>query len=196
MGYIKKFFALCVMITACGTVALAQSNGCSGKVSEDLANQLLRQAFKLMETPQDEQEKITSDAGKMKGGAASRFCAESVDLDRDGKLDLLIHQADVEGAFCGAHNCPVWAYRNTGNGYKMLMEDFGGYISPIEALRTSTGGYRDIRTMQHSSAVEHEITVFKFNGTKYVPRVCTTEKYVGKRRGKERFTSVTHKCGQ
>jgi hypothetical protein len=196
MEYIKKFFVLCALLTACGTVVLAQGNGCSAKVSRDLANQLLRQAFKLMETPQDEQEKITSDAGKMKGGVAGLFCGESVDLDRDGKLDLLIHQADVEGAFCGAQNCPVWAYRNTGNGYKMLMEDVGGYISPIEALRTSTRGYRDIRTMQHSSAVEHEITVFKFNGMKYAPSVCTTEKYVGKRRGKDRFIHVTHKCEQ
>jgi hypothetical protein len=196
MEYIKRFFALCVMLTACGIVALAQGNGCSAKVSQDLANQLLREAFKLMETPQDEQDKITNDAGKMKGGVASLFCAESVDLDRDGKLDLLIHQADVEGAFCTAQNCPVWAYRNTGNGYKLLMEDVGGYISPIEALRTSARGYRDIRTMQHSSAVEHEITLFKFNGTKYVPSVCTTEKYAGKRRGKDRFTYVTHKCEQ
>jgi hypothetical protein len=196
MGYIKKFFVLCAMLTACSTLAFAQGGGCPANVSQGLAKQLLRQAFKLMETPQDEQDKITSDAGKMKGGAASLFCAESVDLDRDGKLDLLIHQADVEGAFCGAQNCPVWAYRNTGNGYKMLMEDVGGYISPIEALRTSTRGYRDIRTMQHSSAVEHEITIFKFNGTKYVASVCTTEKYAGKRRGKDRFTYVTHKCEQ
>jgi hypothetical protein len=196
MRHIKNFFVLCVMLTACGTLALAQGNGCSAKVSQDLANQLLRQAFKSMETPPDEQEKITRDAGKMKGGIASLFCAESVDLDRDGKQDLLIHQADVEGAFCTAQNCPVWAYRRTGNGYKMLMDDVGGYISPIEALKTSTNGFRDIRTMQHSSAVEHEITVFKFDGNKYRARVCTTEKYVGKRRGKDRFTYITHKCDQ
>ena len=196
MEYIKNFFVLCVLVTACSISALAQGGGCSAKVPQDLAKQLLSQAFKSMETPQDEQDKITSGAEKMKGGVASLFCAESVDLDRDGKRDLLIHQADVEGAFCGAQNCPVWAYRNTGNGYKMLMEDTGGYISPIEALKTSTNGYRDIRTMQHSSAVEHEITVFKFDGNKYVARRCTTEKYIGKRRGKDRFTYITHKCGQ
>ena len=76
------------------------------------------------------------------------------------------------------------------------MEDTGGYLSPIEALKTSTRGYRDIRTMQQSSAVEHEITVFKFDGNQYRASRCTTEKYAGKRRGKDRFTYITHKCGQ
>ena len=191
-----NFFVLCALLTVCGMTALAQGGSCSAKVPRDLADQLLRQAFKSMETPQDEQEKITRDAEKMKGGVAGLFCAESVDLDRDGKADLLIHQADVEGAFCGAHNCPVWVYRRTNDGYTMLLEDTGGYLSPIEALKTSTNGYRDIRTMQQSSAVEHEITVFKFDGKKYRARVCTTEKYAGKRRGKDRFTYLTHKCGQ
>src|SRR5689334_2461677 len=112
MKHFRNFLALCVLLMVCGLTALAQSSGgCSAKVPEDLANQLLRQAFKSMETPQDEQVKITADAGKMKGGVASLFCADAVDLNRDGKPDLLIHQADVEGAFCTAHNCPVWAYR-------------------------------------------------------------------------------------
>lgn len=195
MKSIRKFLALCALLAACGTLAFAQG-GCSPKVPQDLATQLLSRAFKLMETPTDEQEKMTGEAEKMKGGAASLFCAEAVDLNRDGRLDLLIHQADVEGAFCTAQNCPVWAYRNTGGGYEMLMEDLGGYISPIEALKTSTRGYRDLRTMQHSSAAEHEITVFKFDGQKYVARICTTEKYVGKRRGRDRFTYITHKCGE
>src|SRR3954463_6569717 len=101
MRYIKKFFVLCAMLTACGTVALAQGNGCSGKVSQDLANQLLLQAFKSEETSPEDQDKLIRTAKKLKDGVATLFCAESVDLDRDGKQDLLIHQADIgEAAFC------------------------------------------------------------------------------------------------
>src|SRR5918911_1023932 len=196
MKLIKNFFMLCALLTACGTVALAQGQGCSPKVPEDLANQLLRQAFKLMETPQDEQDKVMAEAAKKEGGVSSLFCAEAVDLNRDGKPDLLIHQADVEGAFCTSQNCPVWAYRRTNGGYKMLLETTGGYIAPIEVAKTSTNGYRDIRTYEHSSAVEHEITIYKFDGRQYRASVCTTEKYVGKRRGKDRFSYTTHKCGQ
>ena len=196
MKRIKNLLLLCAALMACGVTALAQGNGCTPKVPEDLANQMLRRAFKLMETPQDEQDKLISEAEKRNGGVASLFCAESVDLDRDGQKDLLIHQADVEGAFCTAQNCPVWAYRRTNNGYQMLLEATGGYIGPIAAQKTSTNGYRDIRTMEHSSAVEHEITIYKFDGHQYRARVCTTEKYAGKRRGKDRFSYTTHKCGQ
>ncbi|HYJ47447.1 MAG TPA: hypothetical protein VEV81_12615 [Pyrinomonadaceae bacterium] len=196
MRTIRKLFVLCLLFAACGVSALAQDKGCSAVVPPDLAGQLLRQAFKSMETAPDEQANITRAAEKMKGGVASLFCAEPVDLDGDGKQDLLIHQADVEGAFCTAHNCPVWVYHRTGSGYRMLLEDTGGYLSPVAALKTSTNGYRDIQTTQQSSAVEHEITVFKFDGHKYRARVCTTEKYAGKRRGKDRFTYITHKCGQ
>jgi hypothetical protein len=78
----------------------------------------------------------------------------------------------------------------------MLLEATGGYIAPIQALRTSTNGYRDIKTYEHSSAVEHEMTTYKFDGSRYVARVCVTEKYVGKRRGRDRFSYTTHRCGQ
>ena len=198
MKHLKNFFLFCILLTASSIAALAQDSGCSSgvKVPQDLASQLLRQAFKSMEMPQDEQDKITRDAEKRKGGVASLFCAEAVDLDRDRKKDLLIHQADVEGAFCTSQNCPVWAYRRTSDGYKMLLEATGGYITPIEALKTSTNGYRDIRTYEHSSAIEHEITIYKFDGKLYRARVCTSEKFIGKRGGKDRFKYTTHKCGQ
>ena len=198
MKYLKNFFLFCILLTASSIVALAQDSGCSSgvKVPQDLASQLLRQAFKSMETPQDEQDKITHEAEKRKGGVASLFCAEAVDLNRDGKQDLLIHQADVEGAFCTSQNCPVWVYRRTNDGYKMLLEATGGYITPIEALKTLTNGYRDIRTYEHSSAVEHEITIYKFDGRAYRASVCTAEKFIGKRRGRDRFKYTTHKCGQ
>lgn len=195
---LKNFLLFSILLAPCSIAALAQNSGCSSgvKVPQDLARQLLSQAFKSMETPQDEQDKITRDAEKMKGGVASLFCAEAVDLNRDGKQDLLIHQADVEGAFCTAQNCPVWVYVRTNDGFKMLLEATGGYINPIEALKTSTNGYRDIRTYEHSSAVEHEITFYKFDGNQYSASVCRTEKFVGKRGGRDRFKYTTHKCRQ
>src|SRR5947207_1544527 len=179
MKHLKNLFLLCVALTTCSIAALAQDSGCSSsiKVPPDLASQLLRQAFKLMETPQDEQGQITRAAEKRKGGVASLFCAEAVDLDKDGKKDLLIHQADVEGAFCTSQNCPVWAYHRANDSYKMLLETTGGYISPITALNTSTNGYRDIRTYEHNSAVEHEITIYQFDGRDYRARGCTADKF-------------------
>lgn len=197
MKRLKNFLLFSILLAASSIAASAQNSGCSfgGKVPQDLARQLLTQAFKSMETPQDEQNKITHDV-EGKGGLASLFCAQSVDLNQDGKQDLLIHQADVEGAFCTAQNCPVWAYARTSDGYKMLLEATGGYITPIMALKSSTNGYRDIRTYEHSSAVEHEITIYKFDGKAYRASVCTTEKFIGKRGGHDRFKHTTHKCGE
>ena len=197
MKRLKDFLLFSILLTALSVAASAQNGGCpSGvKIPQDLARQLLTQAFKSMETPQDEQDKITR-AVEGKGGVASLFCAEAIDLNRDGKQEFLIHQADVEGAFCTAQNCPVWVYGLKSDGYKMLLEATGGYITPIEALKTSTNGYRDIRTYEHSSAVEHEITIYKFDGNLYRASVCTTEKFIGKRRGRDRFKYTTHKCAQ
>jgi hypothetical protein len=190
---------LIILLAACTALAQGQETGCSAssvKVPESLARQLLRQALKLMETPTDEQAQVIREAEGRKGGAATLFCGEAVRLDADARPDLLIHQADVEGAFCGAHNCPVWAYRQTGEGYKLLLETIGGYLGPIEALRTSTNGYRDLKTLQQSSAVEHESTIFKFDGKLYRARVCVTETYVEKTRGRGRFKYTRHSCEQ
>src|SRR5437868_1939159 len=54
MKYLKIIFVSCVLLTACSAAVLAQDSGCSSgvKVPQDLASQLLRQAFKSMETPQ------------------------------------------------------------------------------------------------------------------------------------------------
>ena len=83
MKHLKNFFLFSILLTASSIAALAQDSGCSSgvKVPQDLASQLLRQAFKSMEMPQDEQDKITRDAKKRKGGVATLFCAEAVDLD-------------------------------------------------------------------------------------------------------------------
>ncbi|HYY95209.1 MAG TPA: hypothetical protein VE713_11890, partial [Pyrinomonadaceae bacterium] len=127
-------------------------------------------------------------------GAAHFFCAEPVNLSRNGKPGFLIHMADVEDAFGGMLAKPIWVYERTARGHKLLLEDMGGYIEPITALKTFTNGYRDVRTKNHSSAAEHEITIYKFDGKQYRPRVCITETYIGKRRGRERYKYTRHKC--
>ena len=197
MSYPRKIFMWSVMLAACSTIGLSQDNGCPisrVKVPPTLARQLLRQAFESMETPPDEQKQLMQEAEAREGGIASLFCAEAVDLDQDRKPDLLIHQADVVGAVCGAHNCPVWVYRRTGRGYQLLLAESGGYLSPLMALKTSTNGYRDIRIQQHSSAVEHEITIYKFDGRQYRARVCLTETYVESKRGRGRLKYTRHRC--
>jgi hypothetical protein len=184
-----------ITLTISAAVVYGQDNGCpkrSVKLPEAFARQVVERAFKVDDTDEAEQQRVRS-AIKSKG-AAHFFCAEPTNLSRNGKPGLLIHMADVDDAFGGMLAKPVWVYERTANGYKLLLEDMGGYIEPITALNTFTNGYRDIRTKNHSSAAEHEITVYKFDGRKYQPRVCITETYLGKRRGRERFKYTPHKC--
>jgi hypothetical protein len=177
------------------TVGVSQNRDCppsSFQVPEELARGLLIRMLKNVEMPPNEQEQALREAEHREGGISSIFCAEAVDLNRDGRRDLLIHNA--AGLYCGGmHNCTVWVYRRMNKGYQMLLEDEGGYLLPIIALRTSTNGYRDIRVQYHDGA-NYEITIYKFDGRRYRAHECFTETriYVGRNRGKNKY--IRHKC--
>lgn len=198
MRYLKNFLMLSLVLTTGSTLGLGQDAGCprqAVKVPQDLAKQLLHRAFRTMGTEADEKERIIQAAENSKGGISRLFCAEAVDLNRDGKPDLLIHQADVDVAYCGAHNCPVWVYRRTDGGLKLLLDATAGYFADrITALKSSTNGYRDIRTQYHQSAVDREITTYKFDGKGYRARVCMTATYDKDERGRERVKYTRYRC--
>jgi hypothetical protein len=45
---------------------------------------------------------------------AALFHATAIDLDRDGKMDLIIKPGDAGGCLLGANLGPWWIFRNTG----------------------------------------------------------------------------------
>lgn len=176
-------------------VAGGQDSGCYKRtvsLPEPFARQVVERAFKVDDTDEAVQQRVR--VAIESKGAGHFLCAEPIALSRNGKPGLLIHMADVEDSFGGMYSKPVWVYERGAKGYELLLEDMAGYLAPITALKTFTNGYRDIRTQNHSSAAEHEITIYKFDGRQYRPRVCITETYVGKRRGQERFRYTRHKC--
>jgi hypothetical protein len=181
-----------LVLPSFAVVACGQDNGCYGRtttISETFAQELIERAFKLDDTIEAEQQRVRKAIP-----LRHFFCAVPVQLSRNGKPGLLIHMADVDDAFGGMLAKPIWVYERTAQGYKMLLEDMGGYLAPIAPLKTFTNAYRDIRTQNHSGGNEHEITIFKFVDGHYQPRVCITETYIGKRRGRERFKYTRHKC--
>lgn len=186
----------CLMaMLALTVVARGQVDGCDTrtvKLPEQFARRVVERAFKVDGTVEREQQRVR--AAVESKGAAHFLCAEPVALSRTGKQGLLIHMADVDDSFGGMYSKPVWVYERTAGGYELLLEDEAGYIAPIAASKNFTNGYRDIRTENHSSATEHEITIYKFDGRRYRPRVCITEAYVGKRRGRDRFRYTRHRC--
>lgn len=193
MKLTRKLLALCVLFSLCVIVGSSQNNP-RAQVPQDLARQILIQMLREHETPQNEQEEFIRRAESRAGGIASLFDAESVDLNRDGQRELFVGLApgDAVSEFCAATGgCPAWIYRRVESGYERLWEGDSG----ATFLRTSTNGYRDIRTEEHATNAERGITIYKFDGTRYRARICMTGTYVGSRRGREIVRYRRHRCG-
>jgi hypothetical protein len=114
--------------------------------------------------------------------------AEERDLNRDGKPEFLIV---FQGACGGAANGPVFVYGRSAKGYTKLLDDTG---QDFTARRASTNGYADLQVGAHSSAVERELTIYKFSRGRYRISECITQTYVGKRRGRDVLKFNRHNC--
>ncbi len=121
------------------------------------------------------------------------FVAERVDLDGDGKPELLIQSSRNE-PLCPTPNCPAWAYRIDGERYVRLLSDVAGYIDGVTVLPTSTKGMLDLKLQQHSSASERDVVVYRFDGQAYKAADCTTDTYAVTDKGVEKVKTVARPC--
>ncbi|HQZ16346.1 MAG TPA: hypothetical protein PLD86_05650 [Vicinamibacteria bacterium] len=121
------------------------------------------------------------------------FVGERVDLDGDGKRELLVQSSRNE-PLCPTPNCPAWVYRVEGESYVRLLSDVAGYIDGVTVLATRTKGLLDIRIQQHSSAAERDVVVYRFDGQAYRPSDCTTDTYDVTDRGVEKVKTVARPC--
>lgn len=121
------------------------------------------------------------------------FVAERVDLDGDGKPELLIQSSRNE-PLCPTPNCPAWAYRIDGERYVRLLSDVAGYIDGVTVLATSTKGMLDLKLQQHSSASERDVVVYRFDGQAYKAADCTTDTYAVTDKGVEKVKTVARPC--
>jgi hypothetical protein len=110
------------------------------------------------------------DTDVRKQNAAEHFAASKINLNGDGRQDLLV-QAQT-GCFMGAHNTTFWLFvdvnQKSNAGYKLI---FDTAVDSLRVLRTSANGYRDIETASHT-AVELYTIKWKFDGRKYVKSEC------------------------
>lgn len=84
-----------------------------------------------------------------------------VNLNRDAKPEYIVNLADACG---GGQNSPIFVYQRTLRGYSLLLKDSG---TDLSVRRTVTNGYRDLVVVAHGSAIDHEITFYKFREGKY-----------------------------
>ena|SRR5256885_11868088 len=166
-----------------GASAHINAQGNDAKTPVALVQQIVRDSE---DVKQCVQENYHGSAAEL----AAAVDAEQTDLNRDGKPEYLVA---VQGACGGAANGPVFVYAQKGNGYTQLLNDIG---QDFTVKKTATGGYFDLQIGAHSSAVERELTVYKFMRGKYRPSECITQTYVGKRRGRDILKFKRHSCSQ
>ncbi len=101
----------------------------------------------------------------------NHFAASSVNINNDGQQDLIVQAQTL--CFMGAHNTTFWVFAKVEQrlfpGYDLIFADHADFL---DVLKTSTNGYRDIESASHT-ALELYTTVWKFDGQKYQPRLCS-----------------------
>ena len=140
-----------------------------------------------------------------KGGAGLKGCldeepdisehvsASSIDMNGDGAKDIIV-QAESKCAGLHAHGTTWWVFSNVGarfgrrskSGYDLIFSDAGDFFA---VLNTWSYGFRDLSMTQMVAAgLKLYETIYKFDGQKYQPRICTLRNY-----GKK---PVRISCGQ
>lgn len=91
----------------------------------------------------------------------NRFFARTIDLNNDGKPELQV------ACNTGSSTWPMWIFSLQNGKYVQLLKGRVGMLG-CNVLEHISNGYHDISTVEPCSAVERSVTVYKFNGQKYV----------------------------
>ncbi len=147
-------------VFVCLGLAPAQSGGRATAREKREFFQLIRQDAEVAELIRDE----PGSADEL----ASLLFVRKVDLNRDGRPE---YDVTLEaGGVCGAlANCPHWIYRKAGGGYELLLRTRAREVTP---QRTSTKGYRDLRSSAGNTATSDYFDISKYDGRKYRTTDC------------------------
>lgn len=154
-------------------------------LAKKLLKEIVRKGYNFPEQFQEDYQKGLIDA-------ASFFSAQEMDLNNDGKMELVLKQSE-ENAFCRGHNCPIWVFTKKGNNYQLLLNDnIGNY--ELVALKNKNNTYHDLLLTAQRSAVEHELKIYKFSGVKYHVKKCVLETVTSDAQGDPSYQYEEHPC--
>ena len=93
---------------------------------------------------------------------------KEVDLNNDRTPEVIAQSVDDQA--CGATgNCPLWVFEWSNQRYTKLLE---AQAQNFTIQSTRTNGFQDIVAGLHESATSAELTVYKFDGSKYRRSGC------------------------
>ena len=84
-----------------------------------------------------------------------------------------------------AHNAPFWLLLRDRPGkggppqWRIVLENYGGYLRPLEATDAVHNGLPVLRTQQHVSCCEHQVDYYAYDGRRYAPSLQCTQLYDG-----------------
>lgn len=162
----------------------------SVKTPKTLAQGLLKEMIKSgFELP----EEFANDYRRGKLNVTKFFSAYQIQISENGNPALLIRE-NGDYSLCSGQNCSMWIYSQNQSGeFNLLLSTFIGNYKLV-VLRQSSNGYNDLLVTQHASAVEHELTIFRFNGSSYQAQKCLTETAEEDEQGKVKYQYQEHKC--
>jgi hypothetical protein len=154
-------------------------------LAKKLLKEITRKGYKFPEQLKEDYQKGLIDA-------SSFFSAQEMDLNNDGKMELILKQSE-ENTFCRGHNCPIWIFDKKGKNYQLLLNDsIGNY--DLVVLKNRTNTYQDLLITAHGSAIEHELKVYKFSGAKYHIKKCVLETVTSNAQGDFSYRYEEHPC--
>jgi hypothetical protein len=168
-----KRFTMCLIATLlCSVDVMPQSRRrITAKVQQGIVQQMVRDG------------QIKSSCVTEEGGASKVVDIRTVDLNRDGKPEYEVYG---RGCACnGTRRCDQWLYRQTANGYELLLGP--SQVDGFDVKKTRTDGYFDI-AIAFPMGNDFFVKLYKYDGTRYQLRECEDCVYVGRKRGS------THKC--
>lgn len=151
-------FVFAALIVASGLTVNATSGAQEREVSKEVRSKLFKQVLADI----DLRECYEKEEGGLRA-AEEKTTIFEVDLNRDG-----VPEYDVElsgGCACGMVNCSIYLYRQSGNGYELILDGASGF--GLEVLKTSTNGYADVRVEGRDTAATTYQTTYKFDGKGY-----------------------------
>ncbi|MDT7604854.1 MAG: hypothetical protein QOF61_2851 [Acidobacteriota bacterium] len=148
-------------------------------LSSGAPQQLAAQLPRTVEVPREIVKQLASDKNVKdfivlkKDGRAENLVALFVDLNADGRGEIIVH--GINSPICGANNCVHWVYRKTAKGFQLLLD--AGAIQQVIPQKTFTNGYRDLITSMHGSGLDSDRILYKFDGKQYQLRKCFYQTY-------------------
>jgi uncharacterized protein len=96
--------------------------------------------------------------------ADTRYLDGSVDLNADGKLEILVHI--VGGAACGTGGCPTLVFTPDGSGYR-LVSTISVTKPPIRVSTARAAGWRNLIVHVSGGGAKSSDVELTFNGESY-----------------------------